>query len=191
MPTINVNLLPEEFLIEKKLKQKKILFFKISSIFFVTGLIITSSVLLFRLAQSQIVQSAQKQLEEEKGQVASLQDNETALFLLKKRLDSINKINATESIPVSAYNLLTSIIPSGANILGFTMTKENEITVTVETSNTVILDQLFNSLLDPKINKGYITAVKLENIRLQQDKVFVDMALGYNANASAQTAPST
>jgi hypothetical protein len=191
MQNITVNLLPEEFLVEKRLKQKKALFLRISAIFFVTGLIITSSVLLLRLAQNQTFQTAQTQLEQERNQVSSMQENESALFILKNRLDLINKLNNTESIPVNAYNLISGIIPTGANILGFTMTKDNEISLTVETSNTVILDQLFNSLLDPKSNKGYITAVKLENIRLQQDKVIVDMALGYDAKASAPAPPKT
>lgn len=185
MEKININLLPEEFLIEKKLGVKRSLFLRISIIVFVTALILTSSILLLRLTQSQKLQGLESSLEGKKTNITGLKENESAVFILKNRLDKITKISAKESVPVQGYNLISSLLPSGANMLSFSMVKDNAISVTIDTTDTSVLDKLFNNLLDPNVNKGAITAVKLESIRLQGEKITVEMDIGYSTKAAA------
>jgi len=187
MEKININLLPEEFLIEKKLGIKRSLYLRISIIVFVAVLIITSSILLLRLTQSQSLQALEGDLDGKRNSITSMKENESAVFVLKNRLDKIAQISAKESVPVQGYNLLSSIVPPGASMLAFSMTKENLINATVETSDTSVLDQLFDNLLDPKTSKGFITAVKLENIKLTGGQITVEMAIGYNNKPAAQT----
>lgn len=188
MEKININLLPEEFLVEKKLGVKRALYLRISIIIFVAVLIITSSILLLRLTQSQSLQALEGDLESKRNSITSMKENESAVFILKNRLDKIAQISQKESVPVHGYNLLSSIVPPGANMLAFSMTKENMITTTIETGDTSVLDALFNNLLDPKTSKGFITAVKLENIRLTGEKITIEMSIGYNHKPPAQTA---
>ncbi len=181
MERINLNLLPEEFLIEKKLGTKRSLYLRISIIIFVTVLILTSTILLVRLTQSQALGNLEGDLEGSKTNIVGLKENETAVFMLKNRLDKISQISSKESIPVQGYNLFSSIIPAGANVTSFSMLKENIINASVETTDTTVLDELFTKLLDPETNNGQITTIKLENIRLQGDKITVEMTIGYAA----------
>lgn len=185
MEKININLIPEEFLVERKAGAKRALFLRVSIIIFVSALIITSGILLLRLTQSQSLQALEGNLEGKKNSVIGLKENESAIFILKNRLDKITQISAKESVPVQGYNLISSLIPQGANILSFSMTRDNTITATIETADTAVLDQLFTTLLDPKTNKGHITTVKLESIRLQGDKITVDMDIGYSIKSTA------
>jgi hypothetical protein len=184
MEKITINLLPEEFLVEKKLGAKRSLYLRISIIVFVAALIITSSILLLRLTQSQTLQSLEGEVDGSKNNISGLKENETAVFMLKNRLDKITQLSSKESVPVQSYNLFSKIVPSGVNISSFSMIKENIITATIETSDTAILDKLFENLLDPSLNEGHITNVKLENIRLQGNKITIEMTIGYNAKGA-------
>jgi len=189
MEKINLNLLPEEFLIEKRLGSKRSLYLRISIIIFVTALILTSTILLLRLTQSQSLSSLESELEGSKTNIAGLKENETAVFMLKNRLDKITQISSKDSVPVQGYNLISSIVPAGASVTSFSMMKDNLITTTVETTDTTVLDELFTKLLNPEVNNGQITTVKLENIRLQGDKITVEMSIGYTAKPAV--APKT
>lgn len=180
MEKINLNLLPEEFLVEKKLGSKRALYLRISIIVFVTSLILTSTLLLFRLTQSQSLSSLEGELEGTKTSIGGLKENETAIFMLKNRLDKITQLSSKDSVPVAGYNLISGIVPPGANLTSFSMMKDNLITTTVETTDTTVLDELFTKLLNPEVNNGQITTVKLENIRLQGNKITVEMSIGYN-----------
>ena len=122
-------------------------------------------------------------LASEKNQVSAQSEIEGSAALLKTRLTKIGQISSTESVPVQAYNLVTGIMPIGADIVNFSMTKENLVHLTVETKDTDTLDNLFTSLLDTNSSKGFITGVKLENIHLQSDKISVEMSLDYNSKA--------
>lgn len=191
MEKINLNLLPEEFLVEKKLGVKRSLFLRISIIIFVTFLILTSTILLLRLTQSQSLQALEGELEGTKNSITTLKENETAVFMLKNRLDKIAQISKKESVPIQGYNLISSIVPPGANILGFSMTKETQIEATFETENTDTLDLLFNNLLNPELNKGHIIAIKLESIRLRGDKISVEMDITYSSKEAPAVVKKT
>ena len=193
MEKININLLPVEFLQEKKRRAKKSVYLRISIIVFVLGFIISTAVLLVRLNQSQQLADLENQLASEKTQVSTQSEIEGSAALLKTRLTKISQISTTESIPVQAYNLVTGIMPIGADVINFSMTKENMVKLTVETKNTDILDNLFTSLLDGNSNKGFITGVKLENIHLQEEKISIEMSLDYNpkGGGAQPQAPAT
>ena len=190
MEKININLLPSEFLQEKKRRAKKSVYLRISIIVFVLGFILSTAVLLVRLNQSQQLAALENKLASEKNQVSTQSEIEGSAILLKARLTKINQISTTESIPVQAYNLVTGIMPIGADIINFSMTKENHVSLTVETKNTDILDSLFVTLLDANSNKGFITGVKLENIHLQSDKISVEMSLDYNPKGGGGAPPT-
>ena len=111
-----------------------------------------------------------------------MKNTESSVFLLKNRLDKINQLAGQESVPVQAYNTINRIVPPDAHVLAFGMSSDDKITIAIETSDTETLDLLFNSLLDPKVNEGYFSSVKLDNIRLQQDLIYVEITLGYIQN---------
>ena len=189
MQKITINLLPAEFLVEKKRRAKKSVYLRISIIAFVFGIIVATAVLLVRLNQSRELADLETQLNNEKARVSAQSEAEESSSLLKNRLAKINVLSNKESVPVQAYNLITNIMPIGTEVISFSMMKDNLVSLTVETRDTESLDNLFTNLLDSKSNQGFITGVKLENIHLMSDKITVDMSLDYNPKGGAPTPP--
>lgn len=164
MNKLNINLLPIEMEQSKKSAKRKALVIRLSVIFLIVMIGLTSLVMVVAITQNFALRLEESKLKQSKDQITAMQEKEGLLFILRNRLDGINNINSRPSPAASAYNLLTSLVPPGVSMLSFSVGKNANVSISGETSSVVALNNFFTNLSDPAKHEGKIGNTKIENL---------------------------
>lgn len=170
MNKLLINLLPAEFAVQKKQKEKKLFLVRSSVIVLVVMILLTTGVFVLGISKRLEINQLNKDLANIETAVDSLKDKEGLALILKNRLDRINTLAKTESPESNAFFFVSSLLTSDLKIAGFTTETDSKVRVSGTTNNTGALERFINKLTDAKRTKGKIAAAKLENLSRSADK---------------------
>lgn len=178
MGKIVINLLPPELAIVEKQKSKKILVVKITSLFIVFVIIITSLALGFSVVKTGEEQQKLQDLENARAQVASFNNQEGYLTLIKQKLAKITNLKETDSKRINALNLIINLIPNGISISSLSVDKAGQILLNGNSDGIESLDNFFTALTDDKKNGSKINKVIVDNLnRSGNEQYRFDLAI--------------
>lgn len=187
MSKLLINLLPAEFAVYKKEKEKKLLIFNASVAVLVFMILLTAGVFFVGISKRLVINGLNKDLVQVEEEVGSLKDKEGLALILKSRLDKINSLTKTESSEVNAFFFLSSLLTSDIKVSNFLTEKNSQVRVIGETVNTGSLERYINKLTDAKRTKGKITSAKLENLsRSIDNKISFDLLITTAAITQAE-----
>lgn len=171
MNKLLINLLPAEFAVQKKQKEKKLFLVRSSVIVLIVMILLTTGVFLLGISKRLVINQLNKDLVDIETGVNNLKDKEGLALILKNRLDKINALAKTESPESNAFFFISSLLTSDLKISGFTTEQNSQVRVSGTTNNTGGLERFINKLTDAKRTKGKITAAKLENLSRSADNL--------------------
>ncbi len=161
---ISINLLPPELAGASKKKQKNVLISQISIGVLIAMIILTTSVLGFTFAQTQISKKSQEKVTVAASEVTALKPNEEVVAVVKNRIGGISSILFQDSLQSQAFNLIYALTPKEVTLLSFTVDKGGKIGLSGETQSLPSLDAFFIALTDPTKHEGKISSVKVESL---------------------------
>lgn len=178
MSKLLINLLPAEFAVYKKEKEKKLLIFNASVAVLIFMIILTAGVFFLGISKRLTINKLNKDLVKVEEEVGSLKDKEGLALILKSRLDKINTLTKSESSEVNVFFFLSSLLTSDIKVSNFITEKNSQVRIIGETTNTGSLERYINKLIDTKRTKGKITSAKLENLtRGTDNKIGFDLLI--------------
>lgn len=190
MEKISINLLPPELGAEKKEQAKKRLIVNLSVILLVVTIIITASILGFELYQRLNLSQEDKKLQSVKSKIEALHEEEVLNFVLKNRLEAISRITQDESPQAQLFKMILAITPKEVRMLGFSMPKEDEISISADTSSNNALDQFFNNLTDPVKNEGKISKSQINTLSLgSTGRIKLELTINLSKTSPQQPSP--
>lgn len=172
MDKIKINLIPEEIKAKAKKEAKQALVNKISIALLGLLIITTSGILATVIFQGTTLNSLNERIEKEKFEVQRYKDVEAVVNLLKNRIDTINQFSNKRYKQRDVFDLLTSLFPKGVSLQSLQIDKTTKVVVSGQTDETSSLKNLFDNLVDPKINEGKISSVTVNSLnRSQQGRI--------------------
>lgn len=169
MNKLLINLLPAEFAVQKKQKEKKLFVIRSSVAVLVVMILVTTCVFVLGISKRLVINQLNKDLSDIETGVNSLKDKEGLALILKNRLDRINVLAKTESPESNAFFFISSLLTSDLKIAGFTTENNSQVRVSGTTNNTGALERFINKLADAKRTKDKIASAKLENLSRSAD----------------------
>lgn len=159
-----INLLPLELRTKSKASRKKILIVQISVAVLILFVLITAGIFAWSLyLRTTLIKSEQK-YNDLKSQIESKKDKEIAVFILKNRLDSINKIIQENNAQIQSFNLISNLQPPDLKVLNFNVDKTGSIKLSATTQSFESMQTFFNNLSDPEKNEGKISSTKVQSL---------------------------
>ncbi len=168
MDKLKINLIPPEIKEQAKKEAKRSFIVKISAALLGVLILFTAGLLAVIVFQNMALQSLNTQLEEEKAKIAGLKENEAVVFFLKNRIDSINQFSDGHYKQGETYDLISSLIPPGINLVSLQIDKTPTVNLQGDTAATVALNNFFNDLMDSGKNEGKIASVSVESLNRSQ-----------------------
>lgn len=172
MAKITINLLPEEFLIQR-LKDSK--FVKIQTIG--VGMILlvvffSSLTIALRLLQAQRIKQAEEEFNNAKQNVVSFQDRQVSLVALKDRLTGIQKHLGVLSLQAELFNLMNDLIPASVPVNGFNIDQSGNISFSAVFQDSLALEQVITNFTSKDKNRNKVKEVSIESLSRGRDGVF-------------------
>lgn len=192
MNKLLINLLPAEFAVQKKQKEKKLFVIRSSVVVLVVMILVTSGVFALGISKRLVINQLNKDLADIETGVNSLKDKEGLALILKNRLDRINTLAKTESPESNAFFFISSLLTSDLKIAGFTTENNSQVRVSGTTNNTGALERFINKLTDAKRTKGKIASAKLENLsRSADNKISFELVITTTAITQTEVEEQT
>lgn len=164
MDKLKINLIPPEIKEKAKKEAKRSVVIKISIGLLGLLILVTIGILGVIIFQSATITGLNSSIEEEKTKITGLKDKEAVVFFLKNRIDTINKFSDNHYKQGEVYELISQIIPEGIDIASLQVDKSDKVTLSGETTTTLLLDVFFNSLTDSNTNEGKIASVSVDSL---------------------------
>lgn len=168
MDKIKINLLPPEIKDKAKKEAKQSLINKISIALLGVLILITSSILAVVIFQGVSVNLLSTDIEKEKSRIQGEKDAEAVVRLLKNRIDTINQFTTKRYKQREVFDLIIGLFPQGVVLDTVHVDKSTTVIIVGQTDTTVLLQNFFNNLTDPKINEGKIASVTVESLNRNQ-----------------------
>lgn len=177
MGKILINLLPPEIAIQEKQINKKNWVIKITSLVIVLVIAITSVALGFSVVKTSEEQQSLQELEKARSEIASLNNQEGYLNLIKQKLTKISTLKDLDTSQISALNLISNLIPEGIQLASLSVGKNSQVTISGQSGNIEVLNSFFNNLTNEEKNNGKISKVAVGNLSATRDKFKFDLTL--------------
>lgn len=178
MDKLKINLIPPEIKEQAKKEAKRSLMVKVSIGLLGLLIILTVSILAVIIFQNAVLQALNKDLEEQKTKIASLDEKEAVVFFLKNRIDGINQFSKNQDEKESIYELIRKLTPVEISLASLQIDKTNIVSFQGNTNSTAALDVLFNNLIDPKTSEGKIASVSVESLsKTQNSNITFNLAI--------------
>lgn len=166
---ITINLLPAEIAVQKKAVVKKKIIIRVCIGLLSTTVVISLIVFVFGLFQNLTINKTEQTTSEVKNKITLYKDQEGLVFTLKDRLAEVNRLFKKETYPLQGYTLISSLAPSGVNILNISTDRAGVMKVDGNTISTKLLDDFFNNLTNPANNEGKILSAKIDSLSRKQN----------------------
>lgn len=175
-----INLLPPELLNTQKKQRTLATFVWLASISLIVVIVLTASILLYKLYQIQQLNIRHQDIQQLNTQVSSLQAQEGILYTVHARLNDLSQISQQNQTPLSEYSLTQSIVPSGFKILAFSNDTLHQVKLSVESTGSAKLKNLFDNLTNPQVAEGKILKSNLDSLsRNSLDQYKADLTINY------------
>lgn len=175
-----INLLPPELLNTQKKQRTLAIFIWFASSLLILIIVLTSAILLYKLFQVQQINSHQQTIAVLTDQINSLQTQEILLSNVRQRLAEIKQVDSQSQTALSQYALTLNIVPPGFKVLSFVNDTTNRVKVSLESTGSARLKNLFDNLTNPESAEGKIAKVELESLsRNALDKYKADLTINY------------
>lgn len=168
----SINLLPPEMLLKQKQSSKLVFINKLSIFALIALIFFTSIALSFRLTQNFELQKAQKGLVDAKEKISSLKGKEEQILLLKERLGIIQTLSGGDAKIRAIFNLVVHLIPSDLQISEVSVDKTGNMSLSLNSSSLVSLQNFLTDLADREKNSDLIAKVTLEGLSIGKDMVY-------------------
>lgn len=169
MAKISINLLPPEIM-EKELKRAR--FYQIQLIGIIIILFVfflTSLVMVLRILQSRNISIIQAALTEKEREVTDFKDTQSSIFILKDRLNVIDKFFGITSEQASLFKLLNKLIPESAKINGISIDNAGSVTLLATVPDSTVLVALLSNLSQKETNDGRIKVISVDSLNRGKD----------------------
>lgn len=172
MEQIHINLLPQEFTLEKS---KRVRFLKIQVLgvaillFFV---FLSSLTVALRILQSRNINLIQSQLGIIEQRITEDQGKQASLLIVKDRLTTINQYLEIPSSQATIYRLIIGLLPPGVAVSSMTVDKGGAISLSAAIADVETLGEMITALLSPEQNEDKIVNVEIENLSRGRDGIF-------------------
>lgn len=169
MAKLSINLLPPEIMAQELKKAK---FYKIQFVGIAVVLVLVflaSLTVALRILQNQSIAVIRATLVEGEQKVSDLKDTQVSLFLLKNRLNVIDKYFGMSSAQSSMYKLLDKIIPASVLINAISIDRTGGVSFLATAPDATILDNLIETLTTKETNEGKISKVSMESLSRGRD----------------------
>lgn len=177
---ITINLLPIELTLSKKERDRRNLINRLSIGGLILVIFIAAAVLIVRIGQTVKLQNLTSEIDNSKNSVQGYKEREGLLTILKTRLDGINSVAQLDPVQSQAFNVVISMIPDDIDIIEFKADKGGLVTLSGQTTNLFSLKSFFNNLVDPKVNQGKVSTVKIDSLSQRGDQVRFDLSMQVN-----------
>lgn len=164
MDKLKINLIPPEIKEKKKRDAKRSVINRISIGLLGVLIIVTSVILGIIVIQGATLQNLNDQIESEKNKITSLKDKEAVAYFLKNRLGTISKFSDNNYKQGDYYDLMTSLLPEGVNLLALQIDKTDKISLNGETLSTEAFGKYLTNLTNPSTNEGLVDYVTIESL---------------------------
>lgn len=169
---LSVNLLPQEILLERVQSSKLSLINKLSVVFLMILIFLTSATLGLRFTQNLELKSTKDNLVRAEGRIADSQNKEMALLTLKQRLASIQGLMGGDTKIKNIFNLVIFLTPADIQVTEATVDKSGAMSLSMSTANLFSLESLVASLGDKEKSSGLIAKVDMDGLSLGRDGLF-------------------
>jgi Tfp pilus assembly protein PilN len=169
---ISINLLPQEVLLQRVQNSKLVFINKVSIAVLVFVIILTGGVFALKISQNNLFTATNQKLSEAENQVGSMKQKEEQLYILKKRLASIEALLGTDEKIKTMFNLLLFTIPQGVIVNEITLDKNSNMAVSLSSSSLASIQALFNNLSNKEKIGSLISKVDLDGISLGKDNTY-------------------
>lgn len=170
MSGININLLPSDIIEQKRNEKNQAIKIRICIFILSVFIIISLSLILGRMVQNAQVNSLQNQLNSLRSEINNYKEQESYLTAIKKRLTLLQQIRSQESKQLTGLNLLTDLTQTTAQVSILSVDKVGKIGVGAISPSAILLQQLFDDLMDPKTNQDKIARVILNGVTKAGDQ---------------------
>lgn len=158
---IHINLLPPEFAAAQKQGEKFLLVQSISVVMLLIFIFLATVTVAIRVLQHQSFSAVQTEADSLTQKVDGFKNKESALVLLKEKLNAINSIESKPSKQSSLYYLIAQLIPADTSIGSLNIDK---------TGNVIF------SLVSPDVNslENLLAKLNSEEAEAQFSKVVIE-----------------
>jgi hypothetical protein len=175
-----INLLPPELLNTQKSQRTLSIFIWSAGAILIVVIILTATVLLYKLLQIQQLNANRQLIGELTTEVNSLQIQESLLYNVRTRLSQIKQIDTQNSIPLTQYSLTLGLVPSGFKVISYGNDTTNRVRLSVESTGSARLKNLFDSLTNPANAEGSVAKIELDSLsRSALDRYKIDLTINY------------
>lgn len=176
MGKISINLLPPELKLEEKKKSKKawVVRLTILAVFFV--IIVTAVAFGFGIFKKTEHRQFSANLENARKKVASLNENEGYLTLIRDHLSTIDKLRSSQSQVTSSFQLIFNLVPSGVSVQSVSIDGGKLISLSGESNSVDSLSLFLDNLTISEKNEGKIAKVTVNNLAKAKDSLKFDLS---------------
>lgn len=166
-----INLLPPEVVMMEKQASKLSLAnrFSIGALLVLVGL--TSATFGIRFIQNNVLNEKNQSLVYAQNEVSNLKDKEGYAVLLKKRLDTIEKLSSDNKRVDTFLNVL-NLVPSDIQISLISVERDGTVLVSAVSPTTSSIDTFLAVLQDKNRNGDSIQKVELRNLSRGRDGLY-------------------
>lgn len=175
-----INLLPPELLNTQKKQRTLAVFVWTAGASLLIVIILTASILLYKLYLVQQLNSTRQTVEELTNQIQSLQTQESVLYTIRNRLNDLNQLASQNQTVLTQYSLTIGLVPTGFKIVSYTTDTNNQVKLSVESTGSARLKNLFDNLTSPQSAEGKIIKTNLDSLsRNSRDQYILDLTIKY------------
>lgn len=178
MDKIKINLIPPEIKERVKKEAKRSLIIRISIGLLGLLIVFTSGILAVTIIQNASLGNLNRQIDQDKSRINSLNQREAVVSFLKNRVDSINQFTGNRYQQGEVFELISSLFPNGVNLSTMQIDATSKILIQGDTESTVALQNFFDNLTDPTLNDGKIANVSVESLnRAANGRIRFDLSV--------------
>lgn len=167
---ISINLLPAEYARERAKTDKLYKVQQFGTATLLALVFLASFTFVLRILQSQNIQEVEAKLNEAEGKVSDLKSKEATLFVLKNRLEAINKFSSEKSKQLAVYESVEKNLPSQISVTTVEINSLGSVLITLVAADAVSLDSFINGLMDPAAdNSDTIDKISIESLNKSRD----------------------
>lgn len=161
---IRINLLPPELEVVQKERNKKKWVIRVSSLVMAGSAIITALVLGFGIIKNNEQQTLVMQIEELRIKIASLNQQEGYLTLIRQKLATINRLKIADGAKISTLQTLLNLVPSSIKITSTTLDRPGEVSFNGQADSLSSFNLLVQNLIDPSKNADKVSKVRFGSL---------------------------
>ncbi len=142
------------------------------SIFLLVVLVtVTFAVFAVRYVQNNVLNQTNEALSAAESKVTSLKDREGYAVLLKKRLDSIDKLSS-DNKKIDSFSTVLALTPPDVQLSLISVEKTGEVHLTSSSPNVKSLDSYLAILQDKTRNNDSIQKIDMQNLSRNKDGLY-------------------